>query len=190
MVNAESEPRLYVRVATHSGWSNYRAWGNGIEFRGSTAGYTKDVEDILRRMVRARAEPPEAVVKTARLLFDHIKALLEHADIIDHDSISTAVEVKNPEAPYTDFTLYMEVEIKQVDVMDLIATCGGEDLGPEVPGWVVAITATYVGYDGLDGEGRHTVKRVLAFKGRIDPDMVWNELMTTIKRAVNALPTE
>jgi hypothetical protein len=188
MAKAKAKSVLYVRVVTHSGWSSYRAWGDGIEFRGTTGGYTKDVEEILRRMIKAKMEPPEVVVKTAKLLYDHVAALLEHADIIDHDSVNTAVEVKNPEAPYTDFTLYMEVDIMQVDVMDYITSSKGVRLGREVPGWVVTITATYVGYDGYDGEGKHTVKRRLVFKERIDPDAVWRELLATVKRAVNAQP--
>jgi len=182
--------RLYVRVVSHTGWSSYRAWGDGIEFRGTTLGYTKDVEEILRRMVRAKAEPPEAVVRTAKLLFDHIAAQLEHANIIDDDFVGTAVELKDPESPFTSFTLYIEVNMKQVDVMDHVVSDDGEDLGPEEPGWLFTITATYVGYDGYDGNGKHTVRRRLLFKGHIDRDTVWRELLATVRRAVNALPTE
>ncbi len=185
--------QLYVRVVTHSGWSNYRAWGvcdNGvIEFRGSTGGYTKDIEEILRRMVRAEAEPPEIVVKTARLLFEHFEALLRHVDT-DGDFVGTAVEYDDPESPYRSFTLYMEIERHQVDVMDLMMDGGGEDLRLAGPGWVVTLKAAYKGFDGYDGEGKHTVKRRVPFKGRIDPEVVWAEMMRTIRYAVNALPTE
>jgi hypothetical protein len=187
--------RLYVRVATHSGWSSYRAWGvcdNGvIEFRGSTGAYTKEVYEILRRMVRAEAEPPEVVVRTARMLFEHFEAELRYANMTDNSFVGTAVEYDDPESPYRSFTLYMEIVRQQTDVMDLITMDGGkEDLRLVGPGWVVLITATYVGFDGHDGEGKHMVKRRIPFVGRIDSEVVWAELVRVIKMAVNALPTE
>jgi len=181
---------LYVRVKSHSGWSNYRAWGDGIEFKGTTLGYWKDVLNLLGRMVRAKAEPPREVVKTAKLLFEHVEAYLRHSHIFGDDFVGTAVDVEDPESPYIDFTLYMEVTTKHIDVVDHIVSDGGEDLGEAVPGWFVTIAATYEGYDGGNGEGKHTVKRKLVFKGQIDRDVLWREFYTTIKRAVNALPLE
>ncbi len=185
--------RLYVRVTTHSGWSNYRAWGicdNGvIEFRGSTGAYTKEVYEILRRMVRAGAEPPEVVVRTAKILFEHFEAELRYVNNTDNSFVGTAVEYDDPESPYRSFTLYMDIVRQQVDVMDLIMD-GGEDLRLAGPGWVVTITATFEGFDGYDGEGKHTVKRRIPFVGRIDSNVTWAEMMRTIRMAVNALPTE
>jgi len=177
--------RLYVRVVSHSGWSSYRAWGRDIEFKGTTLGYRYDVLKILRRMVRAESEPPEVVVRTAKLLFEHIEAYLRHIDVLGDDLVGTAVEYQGP-SPYSSFTLFIEVGTKQVDVMDYV----GEVLEPAEPGWLVTTTATYEGYDGSDGNGRHTVRRKLLFKGRVDPDTVWRELLGTVRHAVNALPTE
>jgi hypothetical protein len=175
---------LHVRVTSHSGWSNYRAWGDGIEFRGTTLGYWKEVIELLHRMVRAKAEPPSAVVKAANVLFEHIEAYLRHDHFFGDNFIGTAVDVEDPEAPYLDFTLYMDVAIKNIDVVDL----GREDVGEAEPGRYVVIAATYEGYDG-GGEGKHTVKRKLVFKGRIDRDVLREEFFATIRRAVNALPT-
>jgi len=181
--------RLYVRVVSHPGWSTYRAWGDGIEFKGTTLGYRNEVLKILRRMVRAKAEPPEVAVSTAKLLFEHIEAYLRHTDVLGDDLVGTAVEY-NGRSPYSGFTLFIDVSTKQVDIMDHLVSGGGEDLGPAEPGWLVTVTATYEGYDGSDGNGRHTVRRRALFKGRIDPDAVWRELLATVRRAVNALPTE
>jgi hypothetical protein len=187
--------KLYVRVVPHSGWSNYYGWlnchaGGTIEFKGTTLGYREDILKILRRMVRAEAEPPEVVVRTARLLHEHIEAYLRHIDVMGDDLIGTAVDYVDPETPYRSFTLRMEVSTKQVDVMGLVASGGGEHLGPAVSGWLTAIVAEFKGYDGSDGNGRHMVRRKLVFKGRIDSEVVWRELLATVRRAVNALPTE
>ncbi len=185
--------RLYVRVTTHPGWSNYRAWGTcdsgDIRFKGSTGAYTKEVYEILRRMIGAPQEPPEVVVKTAKLLFEHFEAGLRYVNFTDNDFVGTAVEYDDPESPYRSFTLYMDIERQYVDVMDLIIDGGKEDLRLVGPGWVVSINATYEGFDGFDGEGKHSIRLRIPFVGRIDPEMVWAELMRTIRMAVNALPT-
>lgn len=178
-----AKPELYVRIETR-GWTKYRAWSKdrSIEFRGSTVGYAKDVEEILRRMVRAEADPPEAVTKTVKLLFEHVEAYLRHADILDDDFIGTAVEYSP--GPHVSCTLRIEVETLQVDVM----TVDGGD-GPAEPGWVMTFIAKYEGYDGY-GDGEHEVRRRVVFKGRIDPNVVWSEMMRVVRHAVNALPPE
>jgi hypothetical protein len=181
--------RLYVRVDPRSGWSRYYAWANGIEFSGHTIGYAKEVEEILRRMIKAPWEPPEVVVKTAKLVFDHIEHYLRHIDVMGDDFIGTAAEYDDPEAPYASFTLYIEVETKQVFIIDRTVSGGKEVLGPAEPGWVVTYNIKYKGYDGYDGLGEHRVKRRVGFKGRVDPNVVWNELMRVIRHAVNAMPT-
>jgi hypothetical protein len=185
---------LYLRVVSHPGWSNYRAWGIDnrgiIEFRGTTGGYTKDIEEILRRMVKAPWEPPEVVVRTAEMLFEHFEAYLRHVDVYDDDFVGTAVEYKDPESPYRSFVLHMAISTIQVDVMDRVVTEGGEVLGSAEPGWVVTISCEYRGYDGVDGEGKHLVRRKIAFRGRINPEVVWAEMMRVVKYAVNALPSE
>jgi len=181
--------RLYVRVTPRSGWSTYRAWGEGIEFRGTTLGYANDVEDILRRMVRAKRPPEDVVVKTATLLFEHIQMYLKHIDVLGDDHIGTAVEYEDPESPYRSYTLYIEVSTQRINLMDRVMIDGKEDLGPVEPGWLVTIIATYKGNDG-NGIGEHTVKRKLVFRNRIDPEVLWGEMMRTISYAVNALPTE
>jgi hypothetical protein len=185
---------LYVRVNTHVGGSRYRAWlcdGTGVtEFRGETGGYTKDVKEILKRMVRAPQDPPLIVVRTAKLLHDHFKAYLQYPKLLDDDFVGTAVEYEDAESPYRSFELFMELRTVQVDVMEYTVVDGVEDLGLARPGWLVTMTSEYCGYDGYDGEGRHTVKRKVLFKERIDPEVVWAELMRTIRYAVNALPSE
>ena len=177
--------RLYIRVDTRSGWSHYRAWANGIEFSGKTAAYAKEVEEILRRMVKAPWEPPEVVVRTAKLIYEHIEHYLKHIDVLGDDFVGTAVDYRDPEAIWASFTLYIEVETQQVYIIDRI----GERLGPAESGWVVTYIITYEGYDGYDGHGEHVVKRRVGFKGRIDPNVVWNELMRVVRHAVNAMPT-
>ncbi len=182
--------RLYVRVTTHPGWSNYHAWGTcdsgDIRFKGSTGAYTKEIYEILKRMIAAPQEPPEVVVKTARLLFEHFESELRYVNVTDNSFVGTAVEYDDPESPYKSFTLYMDVERQYVDVVDLI-TDGVRLVGP---GWVVSINTTYEGFDGFDGEGKHSIRLRIPFVGRIDSEMVWAELMRTIRMAVNALPTE
>jgi hypothetical protein len=182
--------RLYLRIQSKPGVSKYRAWGNGIEFRGEILGYRKEVLQLLRRMVIAKAEPPDVVVKTAKLLFEHIEAYLRHDHIFGDDFIGTAVDYEDPESPYRSFTLYIEAVTQHIDIMDHIVTDKGEDLGRAEHGWLVNIMATYEGYDGGNGEGKHMVKRKLVFNGRIDADLLWRELLTTVRRAVNALPWE
>ena len=183
-----AKPELYVRVET-GGWTRYRAWSRdgSIEFRGTTIGYAKDVEEILRRMVRAEAEPPEVVVRTARLLFDHIETYIRRG-VLGDGFVGTAVDYE-AESPYASYTLRIEVETLRVYTMSRVAVGGGENLGPAEPGWLVTIKATYEGYDGY-GEGRHTAKVKMLFKGRVDTDVLWGEMMRVIKHAVNALPPE
>jgi hypothetical protein len=173
-------PELYVKIEAYG---RYRAWSKdgSIEFRGSTVGYAKDVEEILRRMVRAEADPPEAVTKTVKLLFEHIEAYLRHANILGDDYVSTAVEC----SPGPHVSCMLRIEIKTVRV-DVIAVDGREGVEP---GWLVTIKATYEGYDG-NGEGRHSVTRKLMFKSRVDAGVLWSELMRVVKHAVNALPPE
>jgi hypothetical protein len=174
-----AKPELYVRIEAYG---RYRAWSkDGIEFRGNTVGYAKDVEEILRRMVRAEADPPEAVAKTVKLLFEHVEAYLRH-NVLGDDYIGTAVEYSP--GPHVSCMLRIEVETVRVDVM---MVDGGD--GPAEPGWLVTIKATYEGYDG-SGEGRHRVTRKLVFKGRVDAGVLWSELMRVVRRAVNALPPE
>lgn len=182
--------RLYVRVTPYSGWSKYRAWTDGgLEFRGTTLGYSQHVDEILSRMIRMPAEPPEVVVKTARMLFEHFEAYVRNVKVLGDDFVGTAVEYKDPDSPYRDFTLYMEMETLQVDIMDRVVVGNEVDLGPNAAGWLVTIKATYDGNDGY-GIGKHVVTRKVLFKSRIDTDVVWCELMRTVRRAVNALPTE
>jgi hypothetical protein len=181
--------RLYVRVDSRSGWSHYRAWANGIEFSGETAAYAKEVEEILRRMIKAPWEPPEVVVRTAKLIYEHIEHYLQHIDVMGDDFIGTAVDYEDPEAPYASFTLYIEVETQRVHIIDRVVSNGKERLGPAEPGWVVTYIMTYEGYDGYDGHGKHVVKRSVGFKGRVDPNVVWSELMRVVRHAVNAMPT-
>jgi hypothetical protein len=185
---------LYLRVVSHPGWSKYRAWGIDnrgiIEFRGTTGGYAKDIEEILRRMVKAPQEPPEVVVRTAKMLFAHFEAYLRHINVYIDDFVGTAVEYKDPESPYRSFELFMEMRTARVDVMDRVVTESGEVLGPAEPGWVVVISCEYRGYDGVDGGGNHVVTRKIAFRGRINPEVVWAEMMRVVKYAVNALPSE
>jgi hypothetical protein len=177
-----AKPELYVRIETR-GWTRYRAWSkDGIEFRGSTIGYAKDAEEILRRMVKAEADPPEAVTKIVKLLFEHIEAYMRHG-VLDDDFIGTAVEYSP--GPYVSYTLRIEVETLRVDVV----TVDSGD-GPAEPGWVMTFIAKYEGYDGYDGNGEHEVRRRVVFKGRIDPNVVWYEMMRVVRHAVNALPPE
>ena len=182
--------RLYVRVESRSGWSNYRAWTNGmeLEFSGSTDGYRKDVEEILRRMIRAPREPPPRVLKAAKLVYEHYEAYLRHVDVLGGDMISTAVDFDEPDDPYTS-TVYIGIVTRQIEILDRVVS-DGKDLGPAEPGWEVVIDVEYRGYDGYSGEGQHRVTRKLIFKGRIEPNMVWEELMRVVRHAVNALPTE
>jgi len=172
---------LYVRVETHSGWSKYYAWTNGIEFSGSTDGYRKDVEEILRRMIRAPREPPPKVVNTAKLVFEHFEAYLRHIEVLGDDMIGTAVDFDEPDDPYKS-TLYIEMATRRIEIL--------EDHGLAEPGWEVIIDIEYRGYDGHSGEGQHRVTRKLVFKGRIEPNVVWEELMRVVRYAVNVLPTE
>ena len=181
--------RLYVRIDTKSGVSRYRAWANGIEFRGSTAGFAKDVEKILRRMIKAPWEPPEVVVRTAKLVYEHIEHYLKYIDVFGDDFVGTAVDYRDPEAIWASFTLYIEVESLQVHIIERVVNNGREDLGPAEPGWAMTFMARYEGYDGYDGHGEHEVRRRVVFKGRIDPNVVWNEMMRVIRHAVNAMPT-
>jgi hypothetical protein len=180
--------KLYVRVETYPGWSTYRARGVGIEFRGTTLGYAKDVIDILKRMLKAEAKPPEGVVKVARLLFEHIEAYTRH-DILNDDFVGTSIEHENPESPYASYTLQIEVETLRIYLMDHVVADGREELGPDAPGWLVTIKATYEGYDG-HGMGKHVVKRRVLFKDRVDTGVLWDEMKRVIRYAVNALPTE
>jgi hypothetical protein len=177
--------RLYIRVNPRSGGSHYRAWANGIEFRGVTSAYPKEVEEILRRMIKAPWEPPEVVARTAKLIYEHIEHYLQHIDVMGDDFIGTAVDYRDPEAIWASFTLYIEVETQQVGIIERV----GEDLGPTESGWVMAFIAKYEGYDGYDGDGEHEVRRRVGFKGRVDPNVVWTELMRTVRHAVNAMPT-
>ena len=183
--------RLYVRVESRSGWSNYRAWTNGmeLEFSGSTDGYRKDVEEILRRMIRAPREPPPRVLKAAKLVYEHYEAYLRHVDVLGGDMISTAVDFDEPDDPYTS-TVYIGIVTRQIEILDRVVSDGKENLGPAEPGWEVVIDVEYRGYDGYSGEGQHRVTRKLVFKGRIEPSVVWEELMRVVRYAVNALPTE
>jgi hypothetical protein len=181
--------KLYVRVDPRSGLSHYRAWANNIEFRGATLGYAKDVETILRRMIVAPWEPPDVVVRTAKLVLEHIEHYLRHIDILGDDFIGTAVDYEDPEAPYASFTLYIEVETQRVQIIDITESGGRVDLGTAEPGWVMTFIAKYEGYDGYDGDGEHEVRRRVGFKGRIDPDVVRNEMLRVIRHAVNAMPT-
>ena len=190
-VTASEGDRLYVWVETHSGWSNYRAWTDGmeLEFSGSTNGYRKDVEEILRRMIRAPREPPPKVVNTAKLVFERFEAYLRHIEVLGDDMIGTAVDFDEPDDPYSS-TLYIEMTTRRIEIFDRVVSDGKEDLGPAEPGWEVVIDVEYRGYDGYSGEGQHKVTRKLMFKGRIEPNVVWEELMRVVRRAVNALPTE
>jgi hypothetical protein len=183
--------KLYVRVDPRSGWSHYRAWasGIGIEFSGATLGYAKDVETILRRMIKAPWEPPDVVVRTAKLVFEHIEHYLRHVDVMGDDFIGTAVDYEAPDAPYASFTLYIDVETQRVQIMDLAVSNGKVDLGPPELGWVMTFIAKYEGYDGYGGDGEHEVRRRVGFKGRVDSNVVWNEMMRVIRHAVNAMPT-
>ena len=117
-----------------------------------------------------------------KLLFEHVAAYLRHVNVLGDDFIGTAVEY-NPRSPYASYTLYIEVETLRVDVMMV----DGRD-GPAEPGWVMTFIAKYEGYDGY-GDGKHEVRRRVVFK-RIDPNVVWNEMMRVVKHAVNALPPE
>jgi len=180
--------RLYVRVESRLGWSNYHAWTDGmeLEFTGSTDGYRKDVEEILSRMIRAPKEPPPKVVEAAKLVFGHFEGYLRHADVLGDDMISTAVRFDELSDPYIS-TLYMTLATRRIDILDRV---GSEGLGPAEPGWEVIIDVEYEGYDGKSGEGKHRITRKLAFKGRIDPNVVWEEFLRIVRHAVNALPTE
>jgi hypothetical protein len=180
---------LYVRVDTKSGVSHYRAWANGIEFSGSTAAYAKEVEEILRRMIKAPWEPPETVTKTAKLVFEHIEHYLRHIDVFGDDFIGTATDYRDPEAIWASFVLFIEVETQRVYIIERVENNGRVDLGPSEPGWVMTFIAKYVGYDGYDGDGEHEVRRRVGFKGHINPNVVWNELMRVVRHAVNAMPT-
>jgi hypothetical protein len=157
-----------------------------LEFIGTTDGYRKDVEEILSRMIRAPKEPPSKVVNTAKLLFGHFEAYLRHADVLDDDMISTAVRFDELSDPYIS-TLYITLATRRIEILDRVSNGG---LGPAEPGWEVIIDVEYRGYDGHSGEGRHRITRKLMFKGRIEPDRVWEELMRIVRHAVNALPTE
>jgi hypothetical protein len=181
--------RLHVRVDPRSGWSRYYAWTGGIEFSGYTPGYAKDVEEILRRMIIAPWEPPDTIIRTAKLVFEHVEHYLQHIDVLSDDFIGTAVDYEDPEAPYASFTLYIEVETKQVFIIDRIVSGGKEVLGPAELGWVMTFIANYEGYDGFGGDSKHKVKRRVGFKGRVDPNVVWSEMMRVIRHAVNAMPT-
>jgi len=189
-VTASEVDRLYVRVESRSGWSNYHAWTDGmeLEFSGSTNGYRKDVEEILRRMIRAPREPPPRVLNAAKLVYEHYEAYLRHIDVLGGDMISTAVDFDEPDDPYTS-TVYIGIVTRQIEILDRVVS-DGKDLGPAEPGWEVVIDVEYRGYDGYSGEGQHRVTRKLIFKGRIEPNMVWEELMRVVRHAVNALPTE
>jgi hypothetical protein len=182
--------RLYVRVDTRSGWSRYRAWANGIgiEFSGVVNGYAKDVETILRRMIRAPWEPPDVVIKTAKLVFEHLALYFQHMDVMGDDMIGTAVDYVDPEAWWAGFTLFIEVETQRVFTLGRAAD-GKEDLGPAQSGWVMTFIAKYEGYDGYSSDGEHEVRRRVGFQGRVDPNVVWNEIMRVVRHAVNAMPT-
>jgi hypothetical protein len=78
---------------------------------------------------------------------------------------------------------------RQIEILDRVGS-DGKDLGPAEPGWEVIIDVEYRGYDGYSGEGQHRVMRKLTFKGRIEPNVVWEELVRAVRYAVNALPTE
>jgi hypothetical protein len=185
---------LYVRVVTHPGWSDYRAWlYDGItitKFGGRTGGYVKDVEGILKRMVRAPQDPPIVVVRAAKVLYEHFKAYLKYPKLLDDDFVGTTVEYEDADSPYRSFILSMELRTVQVDVMEYTVADGVEDLGPTRPGWLVTIASEYRGYDGLDGDSRHMVKRRVLFRERIDPEVVWADFMRVIRYAYNALPSE
>jgi hypothetical protein len=181
--------RLFVRVDQKSGGSHYRAWANGIEFSGVTSAYPKQVEEILRRMIKAPWEPPEVVVRTAKLIYEHIEHYLRHIDVFGDDLVGTAVDYKDPEAIWATFTLYIEVETQQVYIIERIVNNGREDLGPAESGWVTTFIARYEGYDGYDGDGEHEVRHRVGFKGRIDPNVVWMGLYRVVRHAVNAMPT-
>jgi hypothetical protein len=190
MANVDNQVGLCVRVETHSGGSKYYAWGDGIKFSGFVNGYAGDIEKILRRMIKAPQEPPPKAVNTARVVFEHFEAYLRHIGVIGGDDfVGTSVELDEPDDPFKA-TLYIEMTTRQIVVFDRIVSDGKLDLGPAEPGWEVVIEAEYRGYDGVDGEGQHRVVRRLVFKGRIDPNVVWGELMRVVRHAFNALPEE
>jgi hypothetical protein len=178
--------RLFVRVDPRSGGSHYRAWANDIEFKGVTSAYPKEVEEILRRMIKAPWEPPEVVVRTAKLVFEHIEHYLRHSDVFGDDFIGTSADYEDPEDIWASFTLYIEVETQRVYIIERTADNG---IGPAKPGWVMTFIAKYKGYDGYDGDGEHEVRRRVGFKDYIDPNVVWSEMMRVIRHAVNAMPT-
>jgi hypothetical protein len=140
-------------------------------------------------MIRAPWEPPDVVVRTAKLVFEHIEHYIRHIDVLGDDFIGTAVDYEDPEAPYASFTLYIDVETQRVQIMGLTVSDGKVDLGPAEPGWVVTYIMKYEGYDGYCSDGEHEVRRRIVFKGRIEPSVVWNEMMRVIRHAVNAMPT-
>jgi hypothetical protein len=140
-------------------------------------------------MIKAPWEPPEVVVRTAKLVFEHVEHYLRHIEVFGDDFVGTAVDYKDPEAIWASFTLYIEVETQQVGIIERIVSNGREGLGPTEHGWVMTFIARYEGYDGYDGDGEHEVRRRVAFKGQIDPKVVWGEMMRTIRHAVNAMPT-
>jgi hypothetical protein len=135
-------------------------------------------------MIRAPREPPEVVVKTAKLVYEHFEAYLRHLGIFGDDFVGTAVDFDEPDDPYSA-RLYIEMVTRHIEILDLKSSEGKAE-----PGYEVVISAEFRGYDGHSGEGEHRVTRKVVFQGRIDPNVVWTELMRVVRHAVNALPEE
>jgi hypothetical protein len=161
--------KIYLKVKISDEETQYKALYDGIQLEGITMGDKKDIKDLVRRIILARSDPPDSVIRAAILVVNHISSAV-HSDS-KHAWAGVTMEFGDYESISLSADLYYYIDDET-----------------EERGWAGEAVATFSGNDGLMVDSTHKVIKSLDFGEALDVMELFRVLVKVARHAYNAYP--
>ena len=161
--------KVFFKIKVGEEYTEYEAAYNGLKIEGVTMGDKNDVRDVVRRIISARREPPERVVKAATGVVSYVVSAI-HLGAKDVWG-GMAVEFGDDERLKLSVNIYYYI-----------------DDDNDTSGWAGEVAATFDGYDGLVIDATHKVSKSVSFK-EVNAAALHKTLLEVAKHAYNAWPS-
>jgi hypothetical protein len=167
--NGPRKKRIFFKVKVGGEYTEYIAVWDGLEIEGVTMGDKNDVKDVVRRIIRARNELPDSIIKAAIMVTNHISSAVNSR--VWEAWAGVGVEFGDDERLKLSASLYYYI-----------------DDDADEAGWAGEVVATFSGYDGLMVDATHRVVDKVDFGESLDVVGLYRLLLRVARHAYNAYP--
>jgi hypothetical protein len=164
--------RVFLKVVAGEGHTKYLAAYEGLEIEGVTKGGKDDVKEVLRRIIRAPNEPPDAVVRAAILVVNHIMSAV-HSDVRE---VVSGVGID-----LSDDNEMLKLKARLRYYVD-----NKTDHAFLQTGWTGVVVASFFGHDGIAADSNHKVIKRVEYGRELDVIGLYRELVRVARHAYNA----